>query len=122
MNHYGMPANLMSLGGLTIALGMMVDPTVVVVENIFQRLGEARGTGQSKFDVIVKATADVGTPVIFGVIVTVLVFLPLMTLQGMEGKTFSPLAVTIAIALMVALVVSVLCCRPVLSAYIPQGR
>ena len=107
MNHYGMPANLMSLGGLTIALGMMVDPTVVVVENIFQRLGEARGTGQSKFDIIVKATADVGTPVIFGVIVTVLVFLPLMTLQGMEGKTFSPLAVTIAISLMVALVVSV---------------
>jgi heavy metal efflux system protein len=120
MNHYGMPANLMSLGGLTIALGMMVDPTVVVVENIFQRLGEARGTGQSKFEVIVKATADVGTPVIFGVIVTVLVFLPLMTLQGMEGKTFSPLAVTIAIALMVALLVSVML-SPVLSAYILKG-
>jgi heavy metal efflux system protein len=120
MNHYGMPANLMSLGGLTIALGMMVDPTVVVVENIFQRLGEARGTGQSKYDVIVKATADVGTPVIFGVIVTVLVFLPLMTLEGMEGKMFSPLAVTIAIALMVALVVSVML-SPVLSAYILKG-
>jgi heavy metal efflux system protein len=120
MNHYGLPANLMSLGGLTIALGMMVDPTVVVVENIFQRLGEARGTGQSKFEVIVKATADVGTPVIFGVIVTVLVFLPLMTLQGMEGKMFSPLAVTIAIALMVALSVSVML-SPVLSAYILKG-
>ena len=80
MNHYGMPANLMSLGGLTIALGMMVDPTVVVVENIYQRLGEAKDTGKSKFDVIVDAVAEVGTPVIFGLIVTVLVFLPLMTL------------------------------------------
>ncbi|MDO8437601.1 MAG: CusA/CzcA family heavy metal efflux RND transporter [Nitrosomonadaceae bacterium] len=117
MNQQGMPANLMSLGGLTIALGMMVDPTVVVVENIYQKLNQARGTGQSKFDIIVKATSEVATPVIFGVIVTVLVFLPLMTLEGMEGKMFSPLAVTIAIALMVALVVSVLL-SPVLSAYI----
>ncbi|MEO6562389.1 MAG: CusA/CzcA family heavy metal efflux RND transporter [Nitrosospira sp.] len=120
MNHQGIPANLMSLGGLTIALGMMVDPTVVVVENIYQRLGEARGTGESKFDTIVKATAEVGTPVIFGVIVTILVFLPLMTLQGMEGKTFSPLAVTIAISLLVALLVSVML-SPVLSDYLLKG-
>ncbi|SOD16890.1 efflux RND transporter permease subunit [Nitrosomonas ureae] len=120
MNYNDMPANLMSLGGLTIALGMMVDPTVVVVENIYQRLGEAKGTGQSKFDVIVNAVAEVGTPVIFGVFVTVLVFLPLMTLEGMEGKTFSPLAMTIAIALLVALFVSILL-SPVLSDYLIQG-
>lgn len=120
MNHYGMPANLMSLGGLTIALGMMVDPTVVVVENIYQKLGEARDTNQSKFDIIIKATAEVGTPVIFGVIVTILVFLPLMTLEGMEGKTFSPLAVTIAISLFVALFVSLML-SPVLSGYILKG-
>lgn len=120
MNYYDLPANLMSLGGLTIALGMMVDPTVVVVENIYQRLGEAKDTGQSKFDVIVNAVAEVGTPVIFGVFVTVLVFLPLMTLEGMEGKTFSPLAVTIAIALVVALFVSLLL-SPVLSDYLLQG-
>lgn len=67
----------------------MVDPTVVVVENIYQRLGEAKDTGKSKFNVIVDATAEVGTPVIFGLIVTVLVFLPLMTLEGMEGKTLA---------------------------------
>jgi cobalt-zinc-cadmium resistance protein CzcA len=120
MNQQGIAANLMSLGGLTIALGMMVDPTVVVVENIFQRLGQARGTGESKFETIFKATTEVGTPVIFGVIVTVLVFLPLMTLQGMEGKTFSPLAVTIAISLLVALFVSVTL-SPVLSDYILKG-
>ncbi len=120
MNHYGMPANLMSLGGLTIALGMMVDPTVVVVENIYQRMGEAQGTGKSKFNVIVDAVAEVGTPVIFGVFVTILVFLPLMTLEGMEGKTFSPLAITIAIALLIALIVSVLL-SPVLSDYLLKG-
>ncbi|MBK7363852.1 MAG: efflux RND transporter permease subunit [Nitrosomonas sp.] len=120
MNHYGMPANLMSLGGLTIALGMMVDPTVVVVENIYQRLGEAKDTGKSKFNVIVDATAEVGTPVIFGLIVTVLVFLPLMTLEGMEGKTFSPLAITISISLFIALLVSLLL-SPVLCDYLIKG-
>lgn len=120
MNYYGLPANLMSLGGLTIALGMMVDPTVVVVENIYQRLGEAKGSGKSKFDIIVDATAEVGTPVIFGLIVTVLVFLPLMTLEGMEGKTFSPLAVTISISLFIALIVSLLL-SPVLCDYLIKG-
>jgi cobalt-zinc-cadmium resistance protein CzcA len=120
MNYYGMPANLMSLGGLTIALGMMVDPTVVVVENIYQRLGEAKDTGKSKFDVIVDAVAEVGTPVIFGLIVTVLVFLPLMTLEGMEGKTFSPLAITISISLFIALFVSLLL-SPVLCDYLLKG-
>ena len=120
MNYYGMPANLMSLGGLTIALGMMVDPTVVVVENIYQRLGEAKDTGKSKYNVIVDAVAEVGTPVIFGLIVTVLVFLPLMTLEGMEGKTFSPLAVTISISLFVALLVSLML-SPVLCDYLLKG-
>lgn len=120
MNQQGIAANLMSLGGLTIAIGMMVDPTIVVVENVFLRLGQARDTGESKLETIVKAVAEVGTPVVFGVVVTVLVFLPLMTLQGMEGKTFSPLAVTIAISLLVALVVS-LTLSPVLSDYILKG-
>ena len=120
MNYYGMPANLMSLGGLTIALGMMVDPTVVVVENIYQRLGEAKDTGKSKFQIIVDAVTEVGTPVIFGLIVTVLVFLPLMTLEGMEGKTFSPLAVTISISLFIALIVSLLL-SPVLCDYLIKG-
>ena len=120
MNYYGMPANLMSLGGLTIALGMMVDPTVVVVENIYQRLGQAKDTGLSKFNAIVNAVDEVGPPVIFSLFVTILVFMPLMTLAGMEGKTFSPLAVTIAISLLVALFVSILL-SPVLSDYLLQG-
>lgn len=120
MNYLGIPANLMSLGGLTIAIGLMVDPTVVVVENIFLRLSHAHGTGEPKIETIAKATAEVGSPVIYGIIIIVLVFLPLMTLHGMEGKMFSPLAVTISIALLVALVVSVLL-SPVLCDYGLKG-
>ena len=116
MNYLGIPANLMSLGGLTIAIGLMVDPTVVVVENIFLRLSHAHGTGESKLETISKAAAEVGAPVIYGIIIIVLVFLPLMSLEGMEGKMFSPLAVTISISLLVALVVSVLI-SPVLCDY-----
>jgi cobalt-zinc-cadmium resistance protein CzcA len=115
MNYYGIPANLMSLGGLTIAIGLMVDPTVVVVENIFLRLSHAP-KDEPKIETISKAAAEVGAPVIYGIIIIVLVFLPLMSLQGMEGKMFSPLAVTICISLMVALVVSVVL-SPVLCDY-----
>lgn len=115
MNYLGIPANLMSLGGLTIAIGLMVDPTVVVVENIFLRLSHAP-PDEPKIETIAKAAAEVGAPVIYGIIIIVLVFLPLMSLQGMEGKMFSPLAITISIALLVALVVSVVL-SPVLCDY-----
>ncbi|WON73305.1 CusA/CzcA family heavy metal efflux RND transporter [Nitrosospira sp. Is2] len=119
MNYYGIPANLMSLGGLTIAIGLMVDPTVVVVENIFLRLSHAP-KDEPKAETIAKAAAEVGAPVIYGIIIIVLVFLPLMSLQGMEGKMFSPLAMTISISLLVALVVSVLL-SPVLCDYALKG-
>jgi cobalt-zinc-cadmium resistance protein CzcA len=119
MNYFGIPANLMSLGGLTIAIGLMVDPTVVVVENIFLRLSHAP-SGEPKIMTIAKAAAEVGAPVIYGIIIIVLVFLPLMTLEGMEGKMFSPLAVTISIALLVALVISVVL-SPVLCDYALKG-
>ncbi len=119
MNYLGIPANLMSLGGLTIAIGLMVDPTVVVVENIFLRLSHASGD-EPKIVTIAKAAAEVGAPVIYGIIIIVLVFLPLMMLEGMEGKMFSPLAVTISISLLVALVVSVVL-SPVLCDYALKG-
>lgn len=120
MNDQEITANLMSLGGLAIAIGLMVDSTVVVVENVYHRLGHASETRESKLLTIVDAVAEVGTPVIFGICIIILVFLPLMALQGMEGKTFSPLAFTIAIALAVSLVVS-LTLSPVLCAYILKG-
>ncbi|SCX52804.1 efflux RND transporter permease subunit [Nitrosospira sp. Nsp1] len=120
MNQQEISANLMSLGGLAIAIGLMVDSTVVVVENVYHRLGHADETPESKLQTIIDAVVEVGTPVIFGISIIILVFLPLMALQGMEGKTFSPLAFTIAIALAVSLVVS-LTLSPVLCAYVLKG-
>jgi cobalt-zinc-cadmium resistance protein CzcA len=118
MNHYGMSANLMSLGGLAIAIGLMIDGSVVVVENVFSKLGHnPRG---DRIRVVYEAVMEVGTPVIFGICVIILVFLPLMTLQGMEGKMFAPLAYTIAIALAISLVLS-LTLSPVLSSYLLKG-
>ena len=124
MNKLGISANLMSLGGLAIAIGLMVDGSVVVVENAYARLGRAAELGESKVRGILNAVTEVATPVIFGVGIIILVFLPLMTLQGMEGKMFAPLAYTIAIALGVSLVLS-MTLSPVLSSYLlkpPQGH
>ncbi len=121
MNHYGISANLMSLGGLAIAIGMMVDGSVVVVENAFSHLGEhAANDPTSKGRVLLRATRQVGTPVVFGVGIICLVFLPLMTLEGIEGKLFAPLAYTIAIALFISLIVS-LTLSPVLCSYLLKG-
>jgi heavy metal efflux system protein len=121
MNYFGLSANLMSLGGLAIATGLIVDGSVVVVENAFQRLAENKGKGMSRVRVVLDAATEVATPVIFGVSIIILVFLPLMTLQGMEGKMFAPLAFTIAIALFVSLVLS-LTLTPVLCSYMLVGK
>ena len=118
MNQLGLSANLMSLGGLAIAIGLMVDGSVVVVENAFGELG--RRKGESRVRVIFDAVREVATPVIFGVGIIILVFLPLMTLQGMEGKMFAPLAYTIAIALAISLVLS-LTLSPALASYLLKG-
>jgi cobalt-zinc-cadmium resistance protein CzcA len=120
MNRYGISANLMSLGGLAIAIGIMVDGSVVVVENAFHHLSEAEETGESRSMIVLRAAAEVGTPVLFGVGIICLVFLPLMTLEGIEGKLFAPLAYTIAIALFISLIVS-LTLSPVLCSYLLKG-
>ncbi|MDD2884947.1 MAG: efflux RND transporter permease subunit [Dechloromonas sp.] len=117
MNQLGISANLMSLGGLAIAIGLMVDGSVVVVENAFLQLGRQGKSGESRLRIILHAVVEVATPVIFGVGIIILVFLPLMTLQGMEGKMFAPLAYTIAIALAISLVLS-LTLTPVMSTYL----
>jgi heavy metal efflux system protein len=107
MGRIGISANLMSLGGLAIAIGLMVDGAVVVVENAFARLGAAGPNASlSKSHYILEAAADVGKPVLYGVGIIILVFLPLLSLQGMEGKMFAPLALTISIALAISLILS----------------
>lgn len=117
MNYFGLSANLMSLGGLAIAIGLMVDGSVVMVENAYAMLGRDARNGENPVRIILRAVVEVATPVIFGVGIIILVFLPLMTLQGMEGKMFAPLAFTIAIALAISLLLS-LTLSPVLSSYL----
>lgn len=118
MNQLGISANLMSLGGLAIAIGLIVDGSVVVVENAYGRLGHAAPSERAR--TVLLAVQEVATPVIFGIGVIILVFLPLMTLEGMEGKMFAPLAYTIAIALFISLVLS-LTLTPALSSYLLKG-
>ncbi len=120
MNHYGLSANLMSLGGLAIAIGIMVDGSVVVVENTFARLGQRAEEGVSRFRIILDSATEVGKPVLFGVGIIILVFMPLLSLEGMEGKMFAPLAITIAIALTLSLILS-FTLSPVLCSYILKG-
>lgn len=120
MNQFGISANLMSLGGLAVAIGLMVDGSVVVVENAFGHLGRPNKYGKRKVHIILKAVTEVATPVVFGIGIIILVFLPLMTLKGMEGKMFAPLAFTIAIALAISLLLS-LTLTPVLSSYLLKG-
>ena len=120
MNRLGLSANLMSLGGLAIAIGLMVDGTVVVVENVFHKLGLAGNARESRLRVILEATSEIAKPTVYGISIIILVFLPLMMLSGMEGKMFAPLALTIAIALAVSLAVS-LFLSPVLCSYILRG-
>ncbi len=126
MNKIDLSANLMSLGGLAMAIGLMVDGSVVVVENVFSRLSHAHHTGHDptspadRLKLTLAAVTEVATPVVFGVTMIIIVFLPLMTLEGMEGKMFSPLAYTIAIALGISLILS-LTLSPVLSLYLLKG-
>jgi cobalt-zinc-cadmium resistance protein CzcA len=126
MNHVGLSANLMSLGGLAIAIGLMVDGSVVVVENVFARLSHEKHMlhepkdPHAKLHVVFGAVHEVATPTLFGVTIIIVVFLPLMTLEGMEGKMFAPLAYTIAIALAISLLLS-LVLSPVLSSYLLRG-
>jgi cobalt-zinc-cadmium resistance protein CzcA len=105
MRHFGLSANLMSLGGLAIAIGMLVDAAVVVVENIEAHSSKER-PGMSRLHVIYRAVRDVAVPVTAGMVVIMIVFVPLLTLEGLEGKLFAPVALTIIFALGASLVLS----------------
>ncbi len=114
----GMSANLMSLGGLAIALGMLVDAAVVVVENVVQHLGHDRAAGKlPRLHIVLRAVREVAAPVAAGVLIIVTVFLPLLTLQGLEGKFFVPVALTIVFALAGSLLLS-LTVIPVIASYL----
>ncbi len=119
MRIFGISANLMSLGGLTIAIGILVDAAVVVVENIHTRLSHAQ-KGVSRLHLIYRAVVEVATPVISGILIIITVFLPLFSLSGLEGKMFTPLAVTISFALIGSLILS-LTVIPVFASFLMRG-
>ncbi|MEQ6332521.1 CusA/CzcA family heavy metal efflux RND transporter [Sphingobium sp. MK2] len=116
MRGMGLSANLMSLGGLAIAIGMLVDGAVVVVENIVERLGRAHDDDHPRLNHVFQATNEVVVPVSAGIVIIALVFLPLLALQGLEGKLFAPVALTIVFALAGSLLLA-LTLVPVLSSF-----
>jgi len=108
MNQLDMSANLMSLGGLVIAIGMLVDASIVIVENIVSQLAHAAGQRHPlpKLHLVYRAVKDVAVPVTAGIIIIVIVFLPLLSLEGLEGKLFRPVTLTIVFALLGSLLLS----------------
>ncbi len=118
MRIWGLSANIMSLGGLAIAIGLLVDCAVVVVENVEHRLAHAQDANLAdRIYMTLEATTEVATPLASGVVIIVTVFLPLLSLEGLEGRLFAPVALTIAFALGAALILS-LTVVPALSATI----
>jgi cobalt-zinc-cadmium resistance protein CzcA len=107
MGYFGISANLMSLGGLAIAIGLMVDGTIVMVENVDRHLWEA-APDASRIRVVSRACREVARPIAFAILIIIVVFLPLFTLQGVEGKTFRPLAYTVALAMLGSLIFALL--------------
>ncbi|MEN2708736.1 efflux RND transporter permease subunit [Sphingomonas sp. NPDC092331] len=116
MRGMGLSANLMSLGGLAIAIGMLVDGAVVVVENVVERLGRDHDGDTPRLNHVFRATSEVIVPVSAGILIIALVFLPLLSLQGLEGKLFAPVALTIVFALAGSLLLA-LTLVPVLSSF-----
>jgi len=128
MQYFGLSANLMSLGGLAIGIGMMVDGGVVMVENVYRHLSEeahasspgATGVHESRTHVILRSAREVGRPIVFGIAIIIIVFLPLFTLQGVEGKMFRPMAFAISFAMVGSLLFS-LTVIPVLCSFFLRG-
>lgn len=117
----GLSANLMSLGGIAIAIGMLGDASIVMVENIHRHLSDEKNKGRSKTELIITAAQEVGNPVLFSVAIIIIVFLPLFTLEGVEGKMFSPMAFTISFALLGSVVAAVLF-TPVLCSFFLENK
>jgi cobalt-zinc-cadmium resistance protein CzcA len=106
MRYTGLNANLMSLGGLAISIGMVIDATIIQVENVQRHLA-LDPDGRNKLETVLRAAVEVRKPSIFGELIIALTFIPIATLQGMEGKMFSPLAYTVALALLSSLLLSI---------------
>lgn len=118
---WGLSANLMSLAGLAVGIGMMVDGAVVLVENGFRLLSHQVGKTTSRTHVILEAAREVMNPVAFAILIIIVVFLPLFSLTGLEGKMFKPMALAITFAMVGSLLLT-LTLVPVLSALILKPK
>jgi len=121
MQYFGLTANLMSLGGLAIAIGILVDSAVVVVEHITAELGNPKYKRLRKPHIIYTATVEMAPSIITGVLIIIIVFMPLLSLEGLEGKLFRPVALSIIFALFSSLILA-LTLIPVLSSFILSKR
>jgi cobalt-zinc-cadmium resistance protein CzcA len=127
MRQVGLSANLMSLGGLAISLGMIVDAAIVQVENVERHFGELPDGGSSpatvseRLPLVLRAVLEVRRPSLFGELIIALTFVPLLTLQGIEGKMFIPLALTVVIVLLSSLALS-MTVVPVLAVVLMRPR
>lgn len=121
MDMLGISANLMSLGGIAIALGMLVDGSIVVTENIIRCLGLTENKSLSRLQIIEKAACEVGRPIAFALIIIIAVFVPLFALEGVEGKMFKPMAFAVTLALFGSIFAAVIN-APVLSSIFLKTR
>jgi cobalt-zinc-cadmium resistance protein CzcA len=122
MRQFGLSANLMSLGGLAIAIGLLVDAAVVVVENVVAHLAhDPENTSETPLQRVLWATQEVAKPVTSGIAIIAIVFLPLLTLEGLEGKLFAPVALTIVFALAASLLLALTAIPVLASLLLKQG-
>ena len=121
MQQWGLSANLMSLAGLAVGIGMMVDGAVVMVENGFRLLSHQTGKAVNKTHVILEAAREVINPTAFAILIIIVVFLPLFSLTGLEGKLFKPMALTITFAMVGSLILT-MTLVPVMSALILKPK
>jgi len=124
MSVFGIDANIMSLGGIAIAIGVMVDSGSVLVENMYRRLAEARkrpGQTDNRLQICIRSAQEVGRPVFFALLTTIVGFIPVFVLTGQAGKMFKPLAYTKTFAMVGAAVIAV-CLMPVLAYYLLRGK
>lgn len=105
MDYYGLSANLMSLSGLAIAVGMIVDGTVVIVENTFRKLSSDTHN-LTKLEIVTQAAKEVVTPVTFAILVIAVAFIPLISLDGLAGKLYKPMALNIVFVMVASLIVA----------------
>jgi cobalt-zinc-cadmium resistance protein CzcA len=104
MDYYSLSANLMSLSGLAIAVGMVVDGTIVMVENNYRKLHDE--SNKSKLEIVINASKEVAKPITFAVLIIVAVFIPLLSLDGLAGKLYEPMALNIVFVMLGSLFVA----------------